>query len=193
MATNEEVRYKAEQKRQHIIIIAAVLLLIGLILIAIGTFAYYRSTVTGTITGTIATWSFEANDATETFTTIVLAPTQTTKTLNATMAPGTSGSFDIVLDTNGSTIPVEYVITFSNFTNVPANLQFYSDENFTTVTDIRTTGYKIEGELASNSTYTKTIYWKWAYGAASSVTADNSSASKNVSFGVSIIGKQKDQ
>ena len=193
MTKKEEVRYKSEVKRHRIILIAVILLLIGFIMIAIGTFAYYRTTVTGTVSGTIASWSFKTNNGNPTFTTITLAPTQTTKTLNSTMAPGTSGSFDLVLSTVGSALPVSYTITFSNFTNVPTNLQFYSDDDFLTVSDIRTNGFKIEGDMASNTTLTKTIYWKWDFGTASSTTNDNLSANQNVSFDVSIVGRQKEQ
>ena len=193
MTKNEEVRYKSEQKKHRIILIAVILLLVGFIMIAIGTYAYYRTTITGTVSGTIAAWSFKTNNASSTFTTITLAPTQTTKTLNATMAPGTSGSFDLVLSSVGSEVPISYEITFSNFTNVPTNLQFYSDEDFLNVSDIRTTGYKITGEMGSNSTLTKTIYWKWDYGTSTSTTDDDTDANKNVSFDCSITGKQKEE
>ena len=67
---NAEIRFEAEQKRQRAIIIAIILFLLGLILIIAGTYAYYQRTLTGTVTGTIATWNFKANNSASSFTVI---------------------------------------------------------------------------------------------------------------------------
>ena len=89
-----------------------------------------------------------------------------------------------------SDLAADYVMTFSDFQNKPTNLKFYSDSSFTNETDITASGYSITGTLASGDATTKTIYWKWAYGAASSVTLDNQDADKNVSFTVTVVGTQ---
>jgi len=188
--SNADVRYKADEKRQRTLAIAIILFLIGLIMVFIGTFAFYQNTITGTVNGSIASWVFKANNNASNFA-ITLSPTQTTRTLNSTMAPGTSGSFTINLSTEGSALGVNYTITFSNFTNLPSNLKFYSDSAYNTETDITASGYSLTGTLNANSTLAKTIYWKWEYGTSSSVTTDNSSADKSVSFTATVVGQQK--
>lgn len=186
--SNTSIRYKAEEKRRRAIILAIILFFVGLAMIFAGTYAYYRSTINGTVSATITAWVFKANNSASSFA-ITLSPTQNT-TYNSTMAPGTSGSFSIDLSTASSGLAADYTITFSNFTNKPANLKFYSDSSFTTETDITASGYSITGTLNANSSTTKTIYWKWAYGNDSSVTSDNSSVDKNVSFTATVVGKQ---
>ena len=188
--SSSSIKYKAEEKRRRAIILAIVLFFIGLAMIFAGTYAYYRSNITGTVSATITSWSFKANNDASSFT-IVLTPSQSSTTYNSTMAPGTSGSFTIALSTANSDLAADYTMTFSNFVNKPANLKFYSDSNFTTETDITASGYSITGTLNAGASTTKTIYWKWAYGNDSSVTTDNSSADKNVSFTVTVVGKQR--
>ena len=183
------VRYKSEEKRRHALIIAIILLLLGVIMIIYGTYAYYQTAQSGTVTGSVAIWTFKANSSASSFN-ITLAPSQTNVTANSTMAPGTSGSFDIKLSTKANGISADYTITFSNFSNIPANLKFYSDSNYSTETDITASGFKITGTLAANSEVTKTIYWKWPLGNESSITADNAAADKNVSFTATVVGKQ---
>ena len=189
--SNASIKYRAEEKRRHAIFIAIVLFILGLAMIIVSSYAYYRTTISGTISGTTGAWVFKANNATSSFN-ITLAPTQTDRTYNSTIAPGTSGSFDILIDGTGigSPMSADYTITFSNFVNKPANLKFYSDSNFSTETDITANGYSITGTVASGNSTTKTIYWKWEYGTSSSITSDNSAADKNVSFTVTVVGTQ---
>lgn len=188
---NAEIRFEAEQKRQRAIIIAIILFLLGLILIIAGTYAYYQRTLTGTVTGTIATWNFKANNSASSFI-VTLTPTGN-KTANSTIAPGTSGSFSVTLSAASSALPVNYVLSFSNFENIPTNLVFYTDSAHTTVADIEASGYSVTGSLAAGGSATKTWYWVWPYGTASSVTADNADANKSVSFSVDVVGTQKNQ
>lgn len=188
---NAEIRFEAEQKRQRAIIIAIILFLLGLILIMAGTYAYYQRTLTGTVTGTIATWNFKANNSASSFT-VTLTPTGN-KTANSTIAPGTSGSFSVTLSAASSALPVNYVLSFSNFNNIPTNLVFYTDSSHTTVADIEASGYSVTGSLTAGGSATKTWYWVWPYGTASSVTADNADANKSVSFSVDVVGTQKNQ
>ena len=187
------VRYKSDEKRRHAIMLAIVLFILGIAMIVVGTYAYYQTSINGVIEGTIARWIFKANNNTSSFT-VNLTPSQSGTTESGTVAPGTSGSISIVLTTidspNTGELPAEYTITFSNFTNVPTNLKFYSDQNFQTETNIQSNGYSITGTLAANNSITKTIYWKWGYGDASTVAQDNADANKAVSFTMTVAGKQ---
>lgn len=186
-----DMRFEREKKRRRSILIALILLLLGAIMIIIGSYAFYTTTIPGIVSGTIANWSFKANNATSTFN-ITLKPTQSI-TANSKIAPGTSGSFSVVLKNEATLLGVDYTITFSDFANIPSNLKIYSDSAFTTVADIVSSTYSLTGTLAANSSITKTWYWKWPYGDASSITNDNSAAEKNITFKVNVVGVQKNQ
>ena len=185
--SKNNVRYEAEVKRHRRIMIAVVLFLLGLIMVFVGTMAFYQTQVNGSGSGTVLYWNFQANNSMTNFN-ISLAPEQTTRTVNATMAPGTSGSFTFTLSTS---ITADYTITFSGFTNIPANLKFYTDSSHSTETDITASGYSMTGTLNGGSTTTRTIYWAWPYGTSSSITADNASADKSISFTATVVGQQK--
>ena len=43
---------------------------------------------------------------------------------NKTIAPGTKGSFDIILDTTGADVAIDYAVTFDNLVNKPTNMKF---------------------------------------------------------------------
>lgn len=188
---NTDIHFEAEQKRRRTIIIAIILFLLGISFVIAGTVAYYQTTITGNITGTIARWDFKANNQASSFA-ITLAP-DGNHTDNATLAPDTSGSFSVVMNATDSQLAIDYEVSFSNFLNVPTNLIFYSDANRQTPVDIESATYTLTGTLAAGSTTTKTWYWTWPYGNASSVSVDNADANKTVSFTVNVVGVQKNQ
>ena len=191
---NAEVRYKAEEKRQRTIFIAIILFLIGLVMVFIGTYAYYQTQITGTVSGTVAAWSFKANNSASNFTLNLTPKTeQSTRTLNSTVAPGTSGSFKITLSAVGSALAVNYTITFSGFTNIPTNMKFCSDESCNTVTDITASGYSMTGTLNAGATLDKIIYWQWPanFNDSTSPNVDNPNADKSISFTATVVGQQK--
>ena len=145
------------------LMIIVLLLLVGLTAgYVASTYAKYTSTVSGSGTATVAKWAFSTENATQTIT-IDLGGTVDTTTLSADrIAPGTSGSFDVVL-TNGDTeVGVDYSIMLTTITNQPTNLKFYSDNTYTTELTPGTT--TITGTLdAEDATgVTIPIYWQWA-------------------------------
>ncbi|MBQ4634393.1 MAG: hypothetical protein IJB71_03500 [Bacilli bacterium] len=186
-----EMRLAAEQKRRRIITFAIILFLLGLILVFVGTYAYYQRTITGTVIGTVSTWSFKANNSATSFN-VTLVPNGNA-TSNSTMAPGTSGSFSVVLSAAASELPVDYVITFSNFSNIPTNLVFYTDAAHTSQVDLQAVGYTLSDTLLSEASATETWYWEWPYGTTESVAVDNADANKVVSFTITVVGTQKNQ
>lgn len=162
-----------------------------------GTMAKYTTTVTGDGTATVAKWSFQVNekDSAQKFTVNLTDTSLNGKVTTGKIAPGTDGSFAIKLDANGSDTAVDYVITFSNFVNQPANLKFYSDAAFTNeITDLESNG--ITGTIALGSIGTvkiETIYWKWDYetlGVDDKV--DTGDAGKDMSFTITVTGTQSD-
>ncbi len=183
---DNEMHYKSEEKRRRILIIAIALLFIGVFMILIGSYAFYQSTLSGTVNVTMARWDFKANNQTSSFS-VALTPTQSSTTLNSTIAPGTSGTIPINLTATNSDLDVDYTITFSNFSNVPTNLVFKVDN---VTTNIRANGYSITSTLAAGGSTSKTITWEWPYGNSSSVTADNADADKSMSFTINVVGQQ---
>lgn len=184
-------QFHVEKNKRYLVIVTIVLFLIGTILLVSGAYAYYRSTITGEVIGTVAVWQFDANNTSASSFNIVLTPdANSTSTESSTIAPDTSGSFTLSLSTADSDLAADYIITFSNFSNVPANLTFYNDSAFTQVTNIAGNGYSISGTLDAHDNFSKTIYWKWPYGDETSVNADNASKNTAVSFTANIVGTQ---
>lgn len=67
------------------------------------TYSKYTNVVSGDGETQVAKWSFKVNSATEEFATIKLAETYDKETLtNGKIAPGTKGSFDIIVDATRS-------------------------------------------------------------------------------------------
>lgn len=162
-----------------------------------GTMAKYVTEVSGTGSATVAKWSFTANGKTDTFGSIDLAKTAYTNVAEKKIAPGTEGSFDIVLDASGSDVAVNYNIAFSNLQNKPANLKFYSDkEKSTEISDLATglTG-TIDYDSAANAMkVTKTVYWDWAIGSSdlnNSADTTNGTAAELMAFDIKVTGTQQ--
>lgn len=144
-----------------------------------GTLAKYVTEVTGTATAMVAKWSFTANGANpnsaeESSKKFSVNLGKTLKYDGTTLAsdriaPGTEGSFDIVVDATGSEVGVAYQIKFSNLVNKPANLKFYEgyeDGNFTKEISELVDFEGFTGTIEANAetrTVIKTVYWQWPY------------------------------
>lgn len=90
------------KSKNNIIFIVMAVLSISIIL-GTGAYAYYCSTMSGTISGTIAKWSFTANNQTETFTLDL-----------GDLYPGKTGSYNIELSAEKSDLDVYYEIYFTS-------------------------------------------------------------------------------
>ena len=110
---------KGEKK---ILIIAALLLLISA---SFTTYAIYKSSAAGNATISTAAWVVTVGDGT-TQTDIVANNTFNVNSINwgnstigknGKIAPGDSGTVDIVIDATGSEVDVSYAITFGNLTD----------------------------------------------------------------------------
>lgn len=165
-----------------------------------GTLAKYATEVTGDGSATVAAWSFKANEQSKTFT-VNLADTSVKedKLASGMIAPGTQGSFDIVIDATGSDVALKYTIEFSAVTNKPDNLKFYSDGGFNNVlADLQAAG--VSDSIAANDATkkrTKTVYWKWDYqstGNADDVDKADIAATekKDMTFTITVTGTQQD-
>ena len=158
------------------------------LMIVSGTFAKYTSSATGSDSATVAKWSIkvgsgdgieiagssstvsfdlfstikdedggsEADVAGKASGTAVGSTSATAKII----APGTSGSFDIIVK-NESEVNATYSIAFeSNNTSIP--IEFSTDGTTwkSTLSEANVTNAAINMNSAAQ---TKTVYWRWAY------------------------------
>lgn len=194
-------------------IVCAVLALVGL-----GTAIYaagFSSTITSTGNkGLVTSWSvgFGNTDFTD-------GKSVTNKTLSISendIAPGSSGSFDVVVG-NKSDVAANVYIDFFNarvgkdndfsaLNQTENNIRFYTDAAFTQ--EIKITETAVHSELSSfdivggnvgatDGSFTKTIYWKWV-GSSGTYTDesgveqsfDNKIAGKDIRVDFSVVVKQ---
>ncbi len=142
-----------------------------------GTFAKYTSSATGTDSATVAKWSFKVGETdiatTDTFTFDLF---KTIKDSNGTdnetdispddgtiIAPGTQGSFDLVLK-NESQVTAQYAIdyTVTNNNDIPVKFSVDGGSNWTN--DLADVAASDSTKLAANSgTTTIKVQWKWDF------------------------------
>lgn len=80
------------------------------------TYAFYQSSISGTISGTIARWDFKANNLTDNI-----------KLDFGELYPGETGIVDLVLSAENSELDVYYELIFSSGT---INSKLYWDSNY---------------------------------------------------------------
>ena len=195
------------KKRAVRVILVACLILLFFV---IGyTFAKYYQEIRGGGTGSIARWSFVASgrDGSD-INRIALEDTANRVSLvDGKIAPGTEGSFDIVIDATGSEVGVDYAVRVADETNLPTNFLYkVVDENgnesqsYSSLEELANS--ELQGTLDTiNGEYTKTltVNWEWpfeteiensiALGDAADL-ADGTKADLNYEFVLEIIGSQ---
>ena len=152
-------------KNKKIILIVAVLSCILLSFIGGQSYSKYVAQLRGDGTADIATWSFKVNGNTEQVQTIELKSTYDNATLVGNkIAPGTEGSFNIIVDGTGSDVGINYSIRIDNKTEKPENLKFiYDDQEYYDLEELNT---MITGTINANEedkTRTIAIGWRWDY------------------------------
>lgn len=193
------MREKLSEKIKKGATIAVVVLSVTTLgIIGGSTFSKYYTKIDGTGNAEIARWSFKANNETKTIANIKLSNTYNqNKLANNKIAPGTSGSFDIVLDATGADVAIDYAITFENCENKPTNLKF--SYNGTTSSTLEGLENVLKGRIGLNDSRTKTltVNWNWEYQTGNGATEiakndeiDTKDAGKNFSFDVIITGTQ---
>lgn len=206
-----------KEKKNNNIGVIAILAVALIAVLAFGIWAWskYTTTLNGNGTATVAKWKFGTNT---TINGIDLATASNTAgngvafdTVNNVkadrIAPGTKGSFTVLLDTSGTEVALQYDIILSNITNKPTNLHFYSDADCTKL--IEDTTHKtasVSGKISKTdaekaATKAVTIYWKWDYQTGTTTeeiaandkldTTDGEKANK-VTFDLTIKGTQID-
>ena len=147
-------------RKKKIIIVSILVIVIVISFLGGGSFARYVTDVRGNAMAQIATWKFKVNGQTEEVYRIDLK----SELVNGKIAPGTKGSFDIIVDATGTEVGVLYNIRFVNETNKPRNLKFMHNKkiynSITELDEVLSDKISIEEE---NKIKIITINWEWKY------------------------------
>ena len=130
-------------------IILIICVIIGICSILVGSIAYYRIVVEGSIKGSTGNAVFVLKDEN--------SNVWNNKEINfGKVNPGDSGSFTVTMDASGSTVDM-YATLELDRTNLPTNLKFY------TTSDHKSELHKYYSFLEHSGTNseTLTIYWYW--------------------------------
>lgn len=181
----------------------AIVILSSMLMAFLGGQAYakYITEVKGEGIAEVATWSFKVNGQKEQVQSINLVSTCDEKTLvNNKIAPGTSGSFNIIVDGTGSDVGINYNIIFKDEVNKPANLKFiYDNVEYNSIQEIEN---NLSGTINANDVNkvrTLNIKWEWKYETGSNETevanndlidTKNAEEIRNYSFNISVTGTQ---
>ena len=178
---------------------SAVLLLVLLVLVAVtamyvaSTYAKYVGEVDGEGTATVAKWSFKDDNEDVDFE-VDLTKTYDASTLVAKkIAPGTEGSFNIVLNNENTETGVEYTVTLKNIANAPTYLKFYSDSAHTE--ELTVGGDGVTGHMDPNDAtgVSVPIYWEWPYESNDDATdTSEGEAAKTMTVTVNVAGVQSE-
>ena len=165
-----------KNKTMKMILITLLIAMITLVLVS-GTYAKYTSSASGSDTVRVAKWSFNVGEndivAKDTFTfdlfktiTDTDGKTETdvvSANADKVIAPGTSGSFDLVLE-NKSETSAKYGITYTVTNTASIPVQFSVNGKDWTDNLANAVESDTDTKLAANNgTKTITIQWKWAY------------------------------
>lgn len=187
--------------KKKAIIIVSIVCAIAVSFIGGHTLAKYVTEVKGEGIAEIATWSFKVNGKTEQVQEIKLASTYDNETLVGNkIAPGTEGSFKILVDSTGSDVGIDYKIEFSNESTKPTNLKFvYEGVEYDSILELEDTLSGTINANDENKEKTFEIQWKWDYetGATETEIANNdlldtqeARAIANYTFDVTVSGTQ---
>ena len=141
----------SKEKNYNVFFIVAIIVSVIVILGTV-TYAFYQSSINGTVSGTIAKWSFTANDQTDSF------------DLNLEkLYPGKSGTYNITLSATNSDLDVYYELIF---TGAQINEFMYWDSSYTKpLQDYYSNSYIGKyGVITKGSSVTIPIYFNWPYG-----------------------------
>ena len=188
-------------KKKKIILAIAILAITLLAFVGGQAYAKYITEVKGEGIAEVATWNFKVNGQKEQVQSINLISTCNNETLvNNKIAPGTSGSFNIIVDGTGSEVGINYNIAFKDEANKPKNLKFiYENVEYNSIQELEN---NLSGTIYANDenkTKTLNIAWEWKYETGTDTTEiasndllDTKDAQEiqNYTFSVSVTGTQ---
>ena len=165
-----------------------------------GTLAKFVTEVEGGAEATVAAWEFKAtgNNGAALSSIDMGRTAYKGETIgDNVIAPGTQGSFDIVLDGTGSDVGIDYIVTIDKSSDpdtpdLPDDLAFQVDgTDFSLGSEIEGKTEHAAGDDAMKRTIT--VSWKWDYGSADTAEADkndNKYAGKSWKLKIKATGTQ---
>ena len=188
-------------KKKTVLLVICILLALILSFMGGKTFSKYVSEVKGTGTAEIANWVFKVNGKEDVVQNVNLLSTYHNETLvNNKVAPGTSGSFNIVVDATGSEVGIDYTIQFLNESEKPQNLVFtYDNQEYTTIQELEKDLSGTINANDKNKERTITIDWEWQYETGANeneinqndkIDTDNAKQLDNYTFDIYVTGTQ---
>ena len=151
--SSKEKNYK---KIMIITIVTSIIVVLGTV-----SYAFYQTAINGRVSGTIAKWSFTANNQTDSF------------DLNlGELYPGKSGTYNITLSAANSDLDVYYELIF---TGADIDFLLYWDSSYTKPVVGRGDGSYVGkyGVITKGSSITMPIYLNWPYGSEGESYRDN--------------------
>ena len=140
--SSKEKNYK---KIMIITIIISIIVILGTV-----SYAFYQTAINGRVSGTIAKWSFTANNQTDSF------------DLNlGELYPGKSGTYNITLSAESSDLDVYYELIF---TGADIDFLLYWDSSYTKPLNSSDVSYAGRyGVITKGSSVTIPLYLNWPY------------------------------
>ena len=140
--SSKEKNYK---KIMIITIITSIIVVLGTV-----SYAFYQTAINGRVSGTIAKWSFTANNQTDSF------------DLNlGELYPGKSGTYNITLSAESSDLDVYYELIF---TGADIDFLLYWDSSYTKPLNSSDVSYAGRyGAMTKGSSVTIPLYLNWPY------------------------------
>lgn len=193
-----------KKARGFIMMFTLMLMVVGAYFVA-GTYAKYTSEVTGTATVEVARWSFVDDNETTTVNVTLDGTVDQNTLIDGLVAPGTSGSFGVNVNTANTDVGVNYTIAVTAVGNMPTNLKLYSarscveegctyDESNLLAEGTFATPITLTGTLGPQNAIGANVelYWVWAYETTDGDDEDTAdgSAAEDFSFTVTISGTQ---
>lgn len=150
---------------KKIVVYSLAMLLLLMCFIGGKTFSKYVMQIQGRGIIDVAKWNFLVNGQSSQMTNISLAQTCTPSTLKENcIAPGTQGSFQIVINAEGCQTGVDYTVKFENELGKPTNLKFiYEDGLYNSLKELES---QLRGQIAADQEEkikTYMISWLWNY------------------------------
>lgn len=153
------------EKKKRILSVL-IIVIISIISFFIGiAFNKYNTSIKGEGLAEIATWNFKVNGKSEEIQTIDLASTINNETiLGSKLAPGTSGSFDIIIDATETQVGIKYNIISIEEIDKPHNLKFiYEEKEYNSLKELQQKLSGIINANDKNKVRILKILWKWNY------------------------------
>ena len=152
-------------KKKKIVLILLVTSTIVTAFLGGNSFSKYAAQVQGQAVADVANWSFKVNENTQQMATINLtSQNDEGKIAQNKIAPGTHGSFNIVIDASEAEVGIDYKIEIKNEQKIPQNMTFtHGGSSFNNLKEMED---YFHGTIDANSeekVKTYTINWDWPY------------------------------